>query len=193
MHSSNSRNIFRHRQYDMTKLSLSILIIIACSFSIKSTLSAQRLGFGPSINTIEDYYSLGYSLGPGHGISFAMDKLISEEGNGLFGFGLIFNARSQQLRNGNQVYAVGAGKITYHPHLFDLPRLDLYGHLALGIGYEEVSNHNRYTGPRQEIQRTYTAWGLAIGARYRIFDRFGIYAEGGYGIGYLNTGITWNI
>jgi len=171
------------------QLLLSILITAFC-VSITDCITAQTFR---SIPSLEDYYSLGYSVGPGQGGTLAIDKIISDSDKGALGIGGLINIRNKSLNQGDESYFIAAGKLSYHPYLVDVPRLDLYGHFALGVGYETVKNNNRYTGPREEYERTATVWGLAVGARFRVIGRIGIFAEVGYGIGYATTGLTLNI
>lgn len=97
-----------------------VLLSIVFYLSIICSSTAQQLR-APSIPSIEDYYSFGYSLGPGQGFSLAMDKILSEAGNGQIGIGGVGNARLEKLRDGSQTHAIAAARLSYHPHLFVSP------------------------------------------------------------------------
>ena len=170
----------------MTPQLLRTAILLLMSFLTFSTASSQ------SIPSFENYYSIGYSVGPGQGVILGLDKLVTENNKGAWGIGGLINIRSKSIESGEQTNFLAAGKLSYHPYLVESPRLDLYCHVAVGVGQENIRNDNRYTGPREESETTYTAWGLAAGARFKVIGRLGIYAEVGYGIGYANMGVTWN-
>lgn len=171
----------------MIKLLLRSSIILLLAFLTMTKVSSQ------SIASFESYTSVGYSVGPGQGLVLAIDKLVSENRNGAWGIGGLINVRSRSLDDGDQTNFLAAAKLSYHPyHLDNILRLYPYCYVALGVGQENIRNDRRYTGPREESETTYTPWGLAVGARFKVINRIGVFAEIGYGIGYANMGVTWN-
>lgn len=168
---------------------IQFLLIFSISIFLHNEISGQSFR---SLNFIESNYSAGYNFGPGNGGMFATDKLLEEVGKGYLGIGGLINFRVKNLRRGSETNLVAAGKITYLFQLEQTERWDLYAHAALGLGYEDISNDRIYMGMREELERTYTAWGVAAGARFHIVGGLGAFAELSYGIGYGSVGLTWS-
>ncbi len=136
-------------------------------------------------------HGLAYSAGEGHGGTYSIERVLDDgiDKIGDFGFGGIINLRTQNIEEGNRTEIIFAARVIYLPYIIENDRIDTYAFFALGLGFEDVNNDPGYVGPRVEEQIEYTAWGAGAGIRYNIFDRFGIFAEGSYGIGAITLGL----
>lgn len=77
-------------------------------------------------------------------------------------------------------------------HFYNKDKFDAYGGVMLGYNiisssYESKSGYDDYDYAAASSGITYSAF---LGARYFFTDKFGAFAELGYGIAYLNFGLT---
>lgn len=158
-------------------------------FSI--TLCHSQLSL-PRINTLQNTWFGGYSLGEGKGGSLIIEFLLDELGSGAVGIGGVLNARSKTLNGGREEFLIAAVRINYHPYLFDNPKVDVYSFGGIGYGEESISNRVSYTGPREESEREYTAWTVGVGIKYEVIRSIGVFAEASYGSGYITMGAWIN-
>jgi len=170
----------------MKQLVINLVLFTSIAFLPTTRAHSQRI----SIPSIESYWNLGYSVGPGQGVVFGLDKLVAESGNGLIGIGWTMNVRFKSIFEGRESYFVGLGRLSYHPYLTQDERFDFYGYVGVGVDYEDLSNDSRYTGTRQEYERNGTAWAVGAGARFKATSRIGIFAEVNYGTAWSNMGLT---
>lgn len=73
-------------------------------------------------------------------------------------------------------------------HYNFIDKLDTYGALLIGYWYVKTSEIGTPIGSAPSYGGV--AWATSIGARYFFTDSFGAMAELGYGISYLNIGIS---
>ena len=165
-----------------TTTTSSALLVLAFLIVVLSSLSAQEVG--------DNRFGLGYSVGEGQGVSVFGQRMLEEVGSGVLAVGGIFNLRGQRLDGGDQTLAVIGARVSYHPDLIKNDRFDPYGVAMLGVGFESIDNDSSYMGPRQEIEEDNTAWGVALGMHFRIFNFLGAFAEVGVGTGYATVGLS---
>ncbi len=155
----------------------------------------QMLGFTILNEVISQEFtkshSVGYSVGEGQGFSYIFGRTLDDSvvNSGDFGFGAVVNFRIQDIEDGDRSELILAGRVSYHPYIFESERLDAYAFFALGVGFEDINNDPNYVGPRVAEQTQYTAWGGGAGIRYNLFWRFGVFAEGSYGLGAITLGL----
>lgn len=93
-------------------------------------------------------------------------------------------------------YLLIGGRAAYHLKL-ESPKIDPYGGLMLG--YYIVSNSyddnfdDYYYGSNYNASSSFMAYGFYGGARYFFNPNMAVYAELGYGFGYLNLGISYKL
>lgn len=93
----------------------------------------------------------------------------------------------------NYNYIILGARGAYHYDLFKIPKLDTYGGLMLGFTIARATFHSNdpyidetnYTSPSSGG----ITWSGFIGARYKIKEKLGAYAELGYGVSVLNLGL----
>lgn len=89
-------------------------------------------------------------------------------------------------------YYVFGGRATYHFDFYDMNHnnffnyFDVYAGVFLGFSYDVFKYENADT--KRELCLRHD---LFVGCRYMFSDSFGAFAEAGYGINYLSTGITY--
>ena len=92
-------------------------------------------------------------------------------------------------------YIIIGARGAYH-FLEDNENTDAYGGATLG--YNIVSVKEEYTGPGTKpfgfsASGSYGFFGAFLGGRYFFSPKVGVYAEAGYGIGYINAGICFRL
>jgi hypothetical protein len=89
-------------------------------------------------------------------------------------------------------YIIVGGRGAYH-FLENNEKIDAYGGITLG--YNIVSVKTTLTGTTTPITAgasgSYMLYGGFLGGKYYFSKGFGIYAEAGYGVGYINGGIVF--
>lgn len=82
--------------------------------------------------------------------------------------------------------------------IIESDQFDLYGGLMLGYnigGYKDKSTRTR-NGVTEDYaddhryRLSYVTWSTFVGGRYLFTERIGAYLEVGYGVSYLNLGLT---
>lgn len=86
-----------------------------------------------------------------------------------------------------------AARGTYHYNLFEVPKLDTYAGLSLGVRiqkwsdsyYDEIPELRGYSS-----SSAYLTTGVFVGARYFFSNNIGAFTELGYDMNYLKLGLT---
>jgi len=87
-------------------------------------------------------------------------------------------------------YLVGA-RGAYH--FYNTNKIDAYGGLMLGYYFGSVKFEGTGSAGIPEPEYGGIAYSGFIGGRYRFTDKFGAFAELGYGIAYLQVGLTMKL
>lgn len=133
-------------------------------------------------------------------ISFSIDMAKEIEGFPLSFGGLVGIAKSEydygsyyEDYKWTYTYIVIGGRAAYHLKL-NSPKIDPYGGLMLGyniVSYKEPDGWNPYYD--YSGGDSYLMYGFYGGARYFFNPNMAVYAEIGYGFGYLNLGISYKL
>ena len=175
----------------MKKISLFIILVCistvlvnAQTFAKKDKVLGLNIGLGGS-------YGIPVSLTYEQGIYDINDQMSIGVG-GLIGYG----ASSDKFEYGKWKYSnflLGARGAW---HYTALKKIDLYAGMILG--YDVASS--KFTWTAQSMDSDYDVptasaggflWGAYAGARYYVAPSIGINAEVGYGLSYLNIGISY--
>jgi hypothetical protein len=87
-------------------------------------------------------------------------------------------------------YIIIGARGAYHLPLVE--KVDTYGGLMLGYNIVSSSVEGAAYG-NASASASYMAFGAFVGGRYYFNPRWGVYAELGYGIGFLNIGATYKL
>jgi len=90
-------------------------------------------------------------------------------------------------------YFLLGARAAYHLKL-ESPKIDPYGGIMLGyniVTYQEPSGWDPYYD--YSGGSSYLMYGFYGGARYFFNPKMAVYAELGYGFGYLNLGISYKL
>ncbi len=196
----------------MRKLPLLFLIIFLINENtmfaqvFKKNINVLNLGVG--IGDHLKYWGSGYHSSPYFSIAFDRGiydfpntKNLSLGIGGYLGYRIISHVYTETWRdkNGNVYYESVKKTWTYtefgirptiHYSLEDV-KAEIYG--GMNIGYAIIKYKYKYNNPNlyYSVSNDYTMrFGIMIGGRYYFSELFGIYTELGYGISYLNFGIT---
>ena len=157
-------------------------------------------GFGAAAH----YWGNGYGFGPGGKLAF--EKGMWKVGPGVFTLGaeigLSFFWHKWGVNNYNLKERWGnlmlGARSAYHVG-FDVPGLDIYGGIPLGIGFSRYT-HSGYTGIESWNEwHGYTHHpvffyvGVFFGASYYFTHSIGINAEFGYNINYVQVGMVFRL
>jgi len=130
----------------------------------------------------------GGSLGMPMGISF--EHGFSDKISGGIYAGYASKEENFGVASAKWTYILGAARASYHFD-FNVEGLDPYLGVILGYNYA-----------KSELTGTMAGWsadagglvyGGHAGARYFFSQKFGIFAEVGYGLGNLNAGLTFKL
>lgn len=162
---------------------LSLGSLSAQSFAKKDNVLGVNVGLGGS-------YGVPVSVNYERGI-YDINKKMSIGVGGLIGYG----GSSEKMAYGKWKYSnflLGARGAW---HYTGVKNLDLYAGLTLG--YDVASAKFTWTDESMKAFGEPTAsaggflWGVYAGARYYFTKSFGVNAEVGYGLAYLNLGVNF--
>jgi hypothetical protein len=147
------------------------------------------VGIGPGIPV----FGNGYGFGPGFKVYF-------ENGTWQLGPGVLslggdvgFSFFSESFLDGGREtwlnFMFGA-RSAYH-YGWDVPGLDTYGGIPLGIGFSAYS-HNNIEGYRG-AQNIFPYVGFFLGASYFFNHQVGLNGEVGYNVTYANIGVIFKL
>ena len=132
-------------------------------------------------------------------ISFSVDIAKEIEGYPISFGGLIGIAKSEydyawyyDDYKWTYTYFVIGGRAAYHLKL-DSPKIDPYGGIMLGYNIVSFTEPSGYSGTGYSGGSSYMMYGFYGGARYFFNPKMAVYAELGYGFGYLNLGISYKL
>jgi hypothetical protein len=178
-----------------------LLIIFAFFFLTisQSTVKAQHFQDGDFVANLGlgfGWYGYGYGTTSFPAIILSMEKGVTEVQNvGPLSIGGVvtykhanYNYTSVYDWTWNDIVVAVRGALYYD--LFKVEKLDTYGAAALGLRFESW-NHYDFAGVKASNTYTHGLLALYLGARYHFSDRFGAFAEVGYGYGYLNLGLSY--
>ena len=188
----------------MKKISILVILLI-CVFSVNlfAQESVERtaeypVAFQPGEKIIQG--GLGFGMMGLSGdivippISFSVDIAKEIEGFPISFGGLLGIAKSEYdwgylYDNWSYTYFVLGARAAYHLKL-ESPKIDPYGGLMLGYNIVTFSGSEIYG---HSAASSYLMYGFYGGARYFFNPKMAVYAELGYGFGYLNLGISYKL
>lgn len=165
-------------------------VILLAAIAVCSVFSIQAQSFEKGDNVA----GLNVGFGGGYGIPFSLsyergvyniNSKMSIGAGGLLGYGF----SSDEVPGGKWSYSnilIGARGAF---HYTAIQKLDLLAGLTLG--YDVVSAKWKGQGPGFDASGSGVLWGIHAGARYYFTEQFGANAEIGYGVGYLNIGVSY--
>jgi len=178
-------------------LLLSIVTVKAQTYSKGTNVISAGIGLGSSI--------AGYTYGTqSPGFSFQYEKGIWEAGPGVVSLGGYLGLKSYKYSyhdgygdsyENKWNYTIIGARGAWHYTELKTANLDLYGGLMLS--YNHLSFSDSYSGPAGNYAHAGGSYGSTIGftafvgARYFFAKNLGGYAELGYGVSYLNLGLTY--
>jgi len=178
----------------MKKLLLIASMIFTVSFVNAQSFENGDMALNVGIGLGDPYYS-GLVPIPSGNVSFEVGIVdIPNVGTiGVGGFGA-FATSWYNLGNGyRNTYTtfILAGRGVFHQNFFDAGNFDLYAGLHLGYGHTVVNYDDDYwSSSYNDYVDTYLVHDAFIGARWMKNDKFGFFAELGYGISFLKAGIS---
>lgn len=96
-------------------------------------------------------------------------------------------------------YTILGARAAYHfaDHFFKNPKLDTYGGIMLGFNIARAKFHSDDPLINEDLYDAPAAggftWSFYAGGRYQFSEKFGAFAELGYGIAYLQAGVRMKL
>lgn len=78
-------------------------------------------------------------------------------------------------------------------HFYTTDKLDTYGGLMLGYDIVSDKRHGEGDGADSNASGSDASFSIYVGGRYFFNPHIGAFAELGYGIAWLNLGMTFNL
>lgn len=192
----------------MKKISILVILFI-CTFSIglfaqESVEKAAEypITFQPGEKIVQA--GLGFGMMGVYGdvvippISFSVDIAKEIEGFPISFGGIIGLAKSEydwsywtDEYKWTYTYFLLGARAAYHLKL-ESPKIDPYGGIMLGYNIVSVKEPDSYP-VGYSSKSSYMMYGFYGGARYFFNPKMAVYAELGYGFGYLNLGISYKL
>lgn len=171
------------------------------SKSTTTSSANETFGKGSTAANLGIGFGLGYSYGfftTTHSIpalSLSVERGVTDQvGPGVIGVGGLVGFRSYSWKSGsykgswnNYLVAVRG---TYHYNLFEVPKLDTYAGLSVGVRVESYSDNWSDNYYSSSYGGTYLTSGIFLGARYMFTDKLGAFGELGYDMSLLKVGVT---
>jgi len=149
--------------------------------------------YGQAYQQGDNLLNLGVGLGGGFGtpIGFSYEHGFSDKISG--GVYASYSSESMSVWTSTlkSTYILAAARASYH---FDFGVENLDPYLGVLLGYNIASS--KWTGasfPGSSAKAGGVIYGGHAGARYFFGEKFGVFAEAGYGIGTLNVGLTFKL
>ena len=169
------------------KLFLAVAIIF-----FASSIFAQNFEKGDNALNVGiglGWGSIGYSATPIPSFNVSFESGIVDIPNvGVIGVGGFGGFRIAPFSYGAYTNTIVAGRGVFHFQFFDTGNFDLYAGAQVGIGFTHWNYDNTYY--LGDNSSSYLVDDVFAGARWMKNDKFGFFAELGYGISYLKGGIT---
>ncbi len=167
------------------KLFLSVIVVLFTSSifaqgNFNKGDKALNIGIG-----IGDAYGYGFSVIPAFNGSFEAG-IVDIPNVGVIGVGGFVGTKINPQTNVVYVHSVVSGRAAFHFQFFDTGDFDLYAGLGTGL---EFWNANFDYDP-YDYSGSGLFWEEFAGARWMKNDKFGFFAEVGYGVSFLKAGIT---
>lgn len=182
----------------------------AQAFAQGTTAINLGIGLGGTRYSYLNAYNSDYRTSPTLIASFE-HGVATVDGIGAIGVGGLFANKSVSYKHSNQVGSwhyeydrkwsntvIGLRGALHVNEIIESDQFDLYGGLMLGYnigGYKDKSTRTR-NGVTEDYaddhryRLSYVTWSTFVGGRYLFTERIGAYLEVGYGISYLNLGLT---
>lgn len=189
----------------MKKISM-LLIVSSLFVSVANAQAFEEgnnvIGIGVGIGGHYNAYGSYTSQTPAIGLSYEKATSI-DVGDGVLGLGAFIGYKSLTSKETyyfvtsnyyyeyQWTYTIIGFRGAYHYDLFKVDKLDTYGGAMLS--YNIVSFKDKSTYPdgylfRNESKGSGVGFTLYVGGRYYFSEKFGAFAELGYGISYLTLG-----
>ena len=159
-----------------------------------SPMYAQQFGVGSNaVNLGVGFGSALGGMGTGRpAISASYERGIWEAGPGVISLGGYVGNTGYTYKSGGEKYSwnytiVGARGAYHYTGLTSVPELDLYGGAMVGYNVVSYSGSDLYSGN----YGSGVEFSLFAGARWFFTDNIAAFAELGYGVSYLNAGISF--
>ncbi|WP_205590821.1 hypothetical protein [Hymenobacter oligotrophus] len=162
----------------------------AHTFGKGSMAANLGIGFGLGYG-----YSLFSGIRSTPALSLSVERgIIDNLGPGVIGVGGMIGYKAYSWKSGDYkgswknflVSARGA----YHYNVFDIPKLDTYAGISLGVRVESYSDNYLDREYTREYGGSYVTSGFFLGGRYMFTDNLGAFGEAGYDMSYLKLGLT---
>ncbi|KUG08228.1 hypothetical protein [Solirubrum puertoriconensis] len=163
--------------------------------------AAHEFGKGSMAANLGVGFGLGYGYSLFTGVrstpalSLSVERgIIDNLGPGVIGVGGMIGYKAYSWKSGDYkgswknflVSARGA----YHYNVFDIPKLDTYAGISLGVRVESYSDNYLDREYTREYGGSYVTSGFFLGGRYMFNDNLGAFGEAGYDMSYLKLGLT---
>lgn len=181
------------------------------AFEKGTTAFNLGIGLGGARYSYISAYNDNYTVSPT--IIVNGEHGVGELGPGTLGIGGFFGSKSVRYQyTSNSVFSnytynydqkwsntlIGL-RGSWHPNeFFENEKVDLYGGVMLGYNIGSYKNNSTRTingvttsyDDGFSYKTSYVTWSTYIGARYFFTDMIGAYLELGYGVSYLNLGLS---
>jgi len=165
----NAQNVFSKGDNNLN-LGIGIGSTLGGTSGYKSTTPPVSVSYERGI--IDELFDDKSSLGIGAYLGYAANKY-----EWIGGYGWKYS------------YTIVGARGALHYQLVD--KLDTYGGLMLGYNIVNSSSYGDWGGAHGSASGSDLLWSLYLGGRYYFSDNIGAFAELGYGIAYLQIGVTF--
>ena len=174
----------------MQKIIMTLFALVALNSAqaqTKKASSDESLVFNKGAKVANVGIALGSNLGIPVGLGFeygVTDKI------GI-GAALSYAQRSYKLV-GTDKYKISSFLIGARGnyHFFMKDKIDVYGGVTLGFNVASVKYPSTYPAFLQTAKAGGVIWAGVVGARYYFKPTLAVYAEAGYGLGFLTVGVA---
>lgn len=147
-----------------------------------ATLPPITVGYETALSALEGKLSVGGLVGYA---GSSVDVTVPVQTGTYFGYPT-YSLATDKIKYS---YIIIGARGAYHQPLID--NVDTYG--GLMIGYNLVSATVPAALGSYSASASYLAIGAFVGGRYYFTPKLGAYAEVGYGVGFLNVGVTYKL
>lgn len=165
----------------------------------QSRAGSQEFGVGTTAANLGVGFGLGYGYGLFSGIrttpalSLSVERGIMDNvGPGVISAGGLVGFRSSTWRSGSYRASwnnfIVAARGAYHYNILEVPKLDTYAGISLGVRVESYStNIDAYSNNYGGLSLTS---GFFLGGRYMFTDNIGAFGELGYDMSLVKVGLS---